>query len=137
MFKERGAIRNSFGSIISPKEIAIQQSISLEKRVLDFKELIQPVILNKNDLKRYGSIADGGYVISKKAIKNSSFLKSKYSFVSACLNTIVTCYTITTKLLTHCVTILILHVCILNCYSWLSEKTCLSYHYFRLNIVAQ
>jgi hypothetical protein len=76
MFKEKGAIRNSFGSIISPKEIAIQQSISLEKRVLDFKELIQPVVLNKNDLKRYGSIADGGYVISKKAIKNSSFLIS-------------------------------------------------------------
>jgi hypothetical protein len=76
VFKERGAIRNSYGSIMSPKEIDIQRSAKLEKRILYFKELIQPVVMNKKDLRRYGSVADGGYILSKSAVKNSTFLIS-------------------------------------------------------------
>ena len=37
VFKERGAIRNSYGSIMSPKEIDVQRSVKLEKRILYFK----------------------------------------------------------------------------------------------------
>ena len=74
--KERGSIINQWGSTISPRELRYIRSTVLAERMQKFKESIEPRILNVGELKRYGSIADGGYVVPVNAINNSKFLIS-------------------------------------------------------------
>ncbi|NDF03090.1 MAG: hypothetical protein EB067_06655 [Actinobacteria bacterium] len=74
--KERGSIINQWGSTISPRELRYIRSTVLAERMQKFKESIEPRILNVEELKRYGSIADGGYVVPVNAINNSKFLIS-------------------------------------------------------------
>lgn len=74
--KERGSVINQWGSVVSPQELRYSRSIILAERALHFKELIKPTILEVGQLKRYGSVADGGYVLPVSAINNSKFLIS-------------------------------------------------------------
>lgn len=75
-FLKRGAVINNFGSIISPGEIQIRESLNLQKRVAYFKKLICPEPIEKNELKKYGSRSDGGYILPKSIVRTSNFLIS-------------------------------------------------------------
>jgi hypothetical protein len=75
-FSKRGAVINSFGSIISPNEIRVRESIKFQNRVADLKELIRPEPIIKTGLKKYGSRLDGGYVLPKSVVKISNFVIS-------------------------------------------------------------
>lgn len=76
VLRKRGSIINHLGSVISPTDFSFQTSKKMAHRVGQFKNLIRPIILKQNKMKRYGSKGDGGYVVSKKAIEKSSFLIS-------------------------------------------------------------
>jgi hypothetical protein len=67
---------NQWGSIVSPQEVRIQRSPQLGVRARDLVNYLTPRILNVGELKRYGSIADGGYVVPVNAMNNSKFLIS-------------------------------------------------------------
>ena len=67
---------NQWGSIVSPQEVRIQRSPQLGVRARDLVNHLTPIILGVDELKRYGSIADGGYVVPVNAINNSKFLIS-------------------------------------------------------------
>lgn len=75
-YRQRGAVMNSFRSIISPSELKIQKSKLMQSRVDEFRSLIIPVIVKPEKLKRYGSVGDGGYVLPINAVKKSTFLIS-------------------------------------------------------------
>jgi hypothetical protein len=75
-FRKRGFKRNHFRSIISPIEIEVSESKYLEKRIVEFKNIINPTLIPIKDFIRIGSQFDGGYVVPKIAIKRSSFLVS-------------------------------------------------------------
>jgi hypothetical protein len=75
-YLKRGAIINNFGSIISPKEIQVRESIKFQNRISDLKELIRPEPIIKTELKKYGSRLDGGYDLPKSVVKISNFLIS-------------------------------------------------------------
>ncbi len=74
--RERGSIINQWGSITSPQELRYIRSNYLAERARQFKEIIKPTILGVQQLKRYGSVADGGYVIPINAVNKSQFLIS-------------------------------------------------------------
>jgi hypothetical protein len=74
--KERGSVINQWGSVISPQELRYIRSTALGERAACFKELIRPIVLEIDKFKRYGSVADGGYVIPKNTVDNSKFLIS-------------------------------------------------------------
>lgn len=75
-FKQRGAIINEFKSITSPSELKLQKSKIMQARVEEFRSLINPIIVKKEKLKRYGSVGDGGYVLPINAVNKSNFLIS-------------------------------------------------------------
>ena len=75
-YRQRGAVMNSFRSIISPSELKLQKSKLMQSRVDEFRSLIIPVIVKPEKLKRYGSVGDGGYVLPINAVKKSTFLIS-------------------------------------------------------------
>ena len=75
-FSEKGAIINNFNSITAPKEIFLQKSQEMQLRMEEFQSLIRPVLLKREQLKRYGSIADGGYVLPISVVNKSKFLIS-------------------------------------------------------------
>ena len=75
-FQQRGAVVNNFKSITSPNELKLQKSKILQSRVEEFRSLINPIIVKKEKLKRYGSVGDGGYVLPVKAVNKSIFLIS-------------------------------------------------------------
>ena len=76
LFKKRGSIINGWGSITSPQELEIQRSSKLGERARSLASYLSPTILEIEQLKRYGSVADGGYVVPINAISNSKFLIS-------------------------------------------------------------
>lgn len=76
LMKEKGSVVTGFGSIISPRDLAIRRSIKLSNRMADFKKLIIPVVLSNKDVRRYGSKGDGGYFVATRAVKKSEFLIS-------------------------------------------------------------
>ena len=76
LYKKRGSIINRWGSITSPQELEIQRSPRLGERARILVQYLTPTILGSDRLKRYGSIADGGYVIPINAVSNSKFLIS-------------------------------------------------------------
>jgi len=76
LYKKRGSIINRWGSITSPRELEIQRSPHLGETARSLVLYLTPRILNVGELKRYGSIADGGYVVPVNAINNSKFLIS-------------------------------------------------------------
>jgi hypothetical protein len=76
LYKKRGSIINRWGSITSPRELEIQRSLLLGERARSLVTYLRPIILEVNKLKRYGSVADGGYVIPINAVNNSKFLIS-------------------------------------------------------------
>ncbi len=75
-YKNKGTLINQWGSIVSPQEVRIQRSPQLGVRARDLVNHLTPIILGVDELKRYGSIADGGYVGPVNAINNSKFLIS-------------------------------------------------------------
>ena len=75
-FFERGAIVNNFKSITSPNELKLQKSKIMQARVEEFRSLINPIIIKREKLKRYGSVGDGGYVLPINAVNKSKFLIS-------------------------------------------------------------
>jgi hypothetical protein len=75
-YRQRGAVMNSFRSIISPSELKLQKSKLMQSRVDEFRSLIIPVIVKPEKLKRYGSVGDGGYVLPINSVKKSTFLIS-------------------------------------------------------------
>lgn len=75
-YLKRGTTLSYFKSVTSPKELSLQKSKIMQSRVEEFRKLIIPIILNQGQLKRYGSIADGGYVLPLKAVRKSKFLIS-------------------------------------------------------------
>ena len=75
LYKKRGLI-NSWGSITSPRELEIQRSPLLGERSKSLVTYLRPIILEVDKLKRYGSVADGGYMIPINAVNNSKFLIS-------------------------------------------------------------
>ena len=75
-YKERGSIINQWGSITSPRELEIQRSLLLGERSRKLLSYLTPTILEIDKLKRYGSVADGGYVIPVSAVDTSKFLIS-------------------------------------------------------------
>ena len=76
IYRKRGSIINRWGTITSPRELEIQRSPLLGKRSRSLVSQLRPKILEVNMLNRYGSFADGGYVIPIKAVNNSKFLIS-------------------------------------------------------------
>ena len=76
LYRERGSIVNRWGSITSPRELEIQRSALLGERSRNLVAYLMPTILEMDELKRYGSVADGGYVIPIKTVNNSNFLIS-------------------------------------------------------------
>jgi hypothetical protein len=75
-FQQRGARINSFHSVISPNELNLQKSKIMQSRVEKFRVLINPIIVKKEKLQRYGSVGDGGYVLPINAVNKSKFLIS-------------------------------------------------------------
>jgi len=75
-FQQRGAALNNFKSITSPNELKLQKSKIMQSRVEEFRSLINPIIVKKEKLKRYGSIGDGGYILPVNAVSKSRFLIS-------------------------------------------------------------
>ena len=75
-YKNKGTLINQWGSIVSPQEVRIQRSPQLGVRARDLVNHLTPIILGVDELKRYGSVADGGYVVPVNAINNSKFLIS-------------------------------------------------------------
>lgn len=76
VLRERGSIINHLGSVVSPADFRLQNSPKMALRVGQFKSLVEPTVLKFNEVKRYGSKGDGGYVVAKKAIEKSNFLIS-------------------------------------------------------------
>jgi hypothetical protein len=76
LYKERGSIVNRWGSITSPRELFIQRSPLLGERSKLLTSYLTPTILGADELKRYGSFADGGYIMPISAVNNSKFLIS-------------------------------------------------------------
>ena len=76
LYSSRKSVITTFGSIVSPQEIQVQKSIDNYRRIMAMKNYLDPVILSRTDLKRYGSKNDGGYVLPKKAVAKSKFLIS-------------------------------------------------------------
>jgi hypothetical protein len=76
IYKSREAVVNEFGSVISPKELKIRNSIVLANRFSEFKEILNPRWMSKNEYIRIGSKYDGGYVIPKNLLKKVDFLIS-------------------------------------------------------------
>jgi hypothetical protein len=75
-FQQRGAVVNNFKSITSPNELKLQKSKIMQSRVEEFRSLINPIIVKKEKLRRYGSVGDGGYVLPINAVNKSKFLIS-------------------------------------------------------------
>jgi hypothetical protein len=75
-FQQRGAVVNNFKSITSPNELKLQKSKIIQSRVEEFRSLINPIIVKKEKLRRYGSVGDGGYVLPINAVNKSKFLIS-------------------------------------------------------------
>ena len=75
-YKNKGTLINQWGSIVSPQEVRIQRSPLLGERARSLVSNLSPTILEVDQLKRYGSVADGGYVVPVNAINNSKFLIS-------------------------------------------------------------
>ena len=75
-YRKRGSIVNQWNSVTSPRELEIQRSPQLGQRARSLVSYLSPTILEVEQLKRYGSVADGGYVVPVKAINNSKFLIS-------------------------------------------------------------
>lgn len=63
LFKSKKGLENSFGSFISPLELELQYNLKLVPQILRFKELVRPKKLKNHNLKRYGSVNDGGYFL--------------------------------------------------------------------------
>ena len=76
LYNKKGSIINRWGSITSPQELEIQRSPRLGERARSLVQYLTPTILEIEQLKRYGSVADGGYVVPVNAINNSKFLIS-------------------------------------------------------------
>lgn len=76
LYKKRGAVVNSWGSITSIRELEIQRSPQLGERARQLVSFLAPTILGMDQLKRYGSAADGGYVVPINSVSNSKFLIS-------------------------------------------------------------
>jgi hypothetical protein len=75
-YLQRGATVNKFKSITSPEELHLQKSKKMQLRIEEFQKLVRPLILPKNQLKRYGSLGDGGYVLPINAVKRAKYLVS-------------------------------------------------------------
>jgi hypothetical protein len=75
-YKNKGALINQWGSILSPQEVRIQRSQMLGERTRNLLSYLMPTILEIDKFKRYGSVADGGYVVPINAVNNSNFLIS-------------------------------------------------------------
>jgi len=76
LYKKKGSMINRWGSITSPHELEIQRSPLLGDRSMCLVAYLRPTILEVDKLKRYGSVADGGYVIPVNAVDKSKFLIS-------------------------------------------------------------
>ena len=76
IYRKSGSKINRWGSITSPRELEIQRSPLLGERARSLVSYLKPTILEIELLKRYGSVADGGYVIPVKAVNDSKFLIS-------------------------------------------------------------
>jgi hypothetical protein len=76
IYRKSGSIINRWGSITSPRELEIQRSLFLGERARSLVSYLKPIILEVELLKRYGSIADGGYVIPVTAINHAKFFIS-------------------------------------------------------------
>ena len=76
VYRKSGSIINRWGSITSPRELEIQRSPLLGERSRSLVSYLRPTILEAELLKRYGSVADGGYFIPVKAVNDSKFLIS-------------------------------------------------------------
>jgi hypothetical protein len=76
VYRKSGSIINRWGSITSPRELEIQRSPLLGERSRSLVSYLRPTILEAELLKRYGSVADGGYLIPVKAVNDSKFLIS-------------------------------------------------------------
>jgi len=76
LYKKRGSLINRWGSITSPRELEIQRSPLLGERSRSLVKYLRPTILEVDKFKRYGSAADGGYLIPISAVNNSKFLIS-------------------------------------------------------------
>jgi len=76
LYRKKGSIINRWGSITSPRELEIQRSPHLGERSRTLVSYLIPRSLGVGKLKRYGSVADGGYIIPTSAMNNSKFLIS-------------------------------------------------------------
>ena len=76
LYKQKGSIVNPWGSITSSRELEIQRSPLLGERSRSLVSYLKPIIQEIDKLKRYGSAADGGYLIPINAVNNSKFLIS-------------------------------------------------------------
>ncbi len=75
IFKEKGARRNDFGSVITQKQIDHERSIKIEDHVHKILELISPWP-TKSNLVRVGSSGDGGYVLNEEDRNHTTYLFS-------------------------------------------------------------
>ena len=65
IFKEKGARRNDFGSLITQRQVDHERSIIIENHLYELLGLISPWP-SKSNLVRIGSQGDGGYVLNEE-----------------------------------------------------------------------
>lgn len=75
IFKEKGARRNNFGSLITQSQVDHERSINIENHLNELLELICPWP-SKSNLVRIGSQADGGYVLNEEDRDHTTHLFS-------------------------------------------------------------
>lgn len=63
-------ILNRLLSVRRQLDWQIHQARQTHEQLTDFFELLRPVSLDRNDLARFGSVSDGGYIIYSKTLKD-------------------------------------------------------------------
>lgn len=75
IFKEKGAKKNDFGSLITQKQLEHERSIRVENHLHELLALISPWP-SKSNLVRVGSSGDGGYVLNEEDRDHTTLLFS-------------------------------------------------------------
>lgn len=70
LFRQKSALRNSFGSYISPFETSVAHDLSTHKKLKPMMEKLESQLIDF-PLTRIGSTNDGGYVVLDKSYQDS------------------------------------------------------------------
>jgi hypothetical protein len=75
-YRNFGALISEIGSITSPMEIFVQNSVSQGNKARELKSMLLPTILVEDEYIRVGSKGNGGYILAKSVFENAKYLIS-------------------------------------------------------------